>query len=206
MICCNEYYFLGCYTTCDCYVLPDIIADQSGVWRVEYSYNYNSAVFSVEVVGVSVGEPLRLNNFKLNENSNVFLRIYRPDGSIYNLNEYECFILTVNFGVVKKDRSVIDNCNSEIVTNECECIVSLVLDASKSFDLYREYSIAYSACEPVAFKVTWDFGEMLVYGTRFGINFSEAGTYQINITPIFRNCVSSAIHNFFVDIETDGDG
>lgn len=120
MICCDEYYELGCYTHCDCVYLTDLYADMDGTWQILYSYPGSDSIHVIELRDLLIGDALSVGN-RFNPNSVVYLRIRRPDQSYYSFLDFECFKLT-NFVQVYEGHLVRNQlCRLEALKEDCVC-------------------------------------------------------------------------------------
>lgn len=110
MFCCEKYTHIGCYSNCSCVDL-DLLATQAGDYTFEYSYRHAGISFKQKLIGVQVGDDLRLP-FTTNENSTFFFKILQPDGTYLEKDGNSCFCATININRIVGVSNLQTKCDS----------------------------------------------------------------------------------------------
>lgn len=90
--CCENPLHIGCFISCGCLLFSDLVADQAGDWLLEWTYPNGESSHTAKVE-FQIGENILFTG-GYNESSVIYLRIFRPDATRFELNGSDCFWFT----------------------------------------------------------------------------------------------------------------
>lgn len=83
MKCCNNIEFLGCFDSCKEQIETKLEADESGIWTIEIDFMGISQKQTMTIDETELPKKINIaNNF--NEDYEYIMRIYKPEGTLFN--------------------------------------------------------------------------------------------------------------------------
>jgi hypothetical protein len=184
---CENNYFLGCFSPCECVILGALTADMAGEWRFEYSYP-TSGTFIVSRT-FDLDDPLSIPG-QFNEDNRVTVNIFRPDDSRYTYLDKDCFVFEIH---VHHEKGTYSDCKTPEPA-VCSCIFYITPILEQTTPPIYAYSITPEpgcSADIYEYTVKWDGQNSTLSGQDavFLVQITDPGTHTVTVTPKAYNCV-----------------